>query len=84
MLRSTPQALKRGHILSGLAARVNSCSSLFVEGLEFSAKSEAAPFQSRFKLHYGDDPHLVDFYWIVVLELPSTWGVIRQSCSSEM
>jgi hypothetical protein len=33
--RSTPQALKRGHISNGLAARVNSCPSLFIEKSDF-------------------------------------------------
>ena len=33
--RSTPQALKRDHIFSGLAARVNSCPSLFRGKSEF-------------------------------------------------
>jgi len=33
--KSTPQALKRGHIFNDLTARVNSCPSLFDEKSEF-------------------------------------------------
>jgi len=27
------------------------------------------------------DPHLVDSHWVVVVEFPSLWGVIRLLCS---